>query len=118
MPSPPLIRTGRPGAVWILSQALDLIRELQPLMRSMHYHITLGGGVLNEGFSEKDLDLFIIPENGSPSEPRKVIACLIEQLGPCVPLRDSPDYGPNAEPHAKEMLKFTVYGMRIDVFIQ
>lgn len=44
-----------------LEQALKLIRETQETVKSFGYHICLGGGVLNLGYSYKDLDLYIIP---------------------------------------------------------
>lgn len=48
---------------WTLDQALATIRLLQPTAHKYGYHIGLGGGVLNTGFSAKDLDLMILPLN-------------------------------------------------------
>lgn len=103
---------------WTLSEAVGLIRELQPLTRALNYHITLGGGVLNAGTSEKDLDLWFIPLNGHESNSRSIIEMLIENLGYCTALRDSPDYAPDAFPHAESMQRFEYLGKRIDVFVQ
>lgn len=104
---------------WNLSDALDLIREIQPLIREVNYHITLGGGVLNEGMSEKDLDLFIIPLNGYESNAGAVMEVLNNVFGSYGrSLRDSPDYGPDSFPHAKEMKMFDYPGKRIDIFVQ
>ena len=103
---------------WTLAQALDLIRDLQPIVRELHYHITLGGGVLHEGASEKDLDLWLIPINGFESNAHEICRILIDHLGQCQALRDSPDYAPDAFPHAVEMQQFNYLGKRIDVFIQ
>lgn len=108
----------RKTPMWTLDQALDLIRDLQPLVRELNYHITLGGGVLNTGESEKDLDLFFIPLNGYQPQSRVVLKMLWDTIGPSKSLRDNPDYGPDAFPHAQEMQKFDYLGKRIDVFIQ
>lgn len=47
--------------MWTIEQALELIRLMQPEARKRSYHICLGGGVLNKGVSEKDLDLYFHP---------------------------------------------------------
>lgn len=104
--------------MWTFYQATELIRELQPSIRELNYHICLGGGVLNRGYSKKDLDLWFIPLNGYESNPRAVMSFLLGNLGPCKALRDNSDYGPDTFPHAKEMQMFTYLGKRIDVFIQ
>lgn len=46
---------------WTLEDALPLIRGIQPHTRSYGYHLALGGGVLNNGKSGKDLDLYFLP---------------------------------------------------------
>lgn len=42
---------------WTLDEAVKLIRQMQPLAFECGYHLNLGGGVLNKGFSNKDLDI-------------------------------------------------------------
>ena len=51
----------RPRHVWYLTDAQLLIRKLQELAWPLSHHVTLGGGVLNHGYSEKDLDIYILP---------------------------------------------------------
>ena len=46
---------------WDLLIALDLIRRCQPQVKPLGFHICLAGGVLNKGWSEKDLDLVFLP---------------------------------------------------------
>lgn len=104
--------------LWTLAEAVDLIHELQPIVRELNYHITIGGGVINAGSSEKDLDLWIIPLNGYESHAHDIVSLLIENLGHCTALRDSPDYAPDAHPHAESMQRFEYCGKRIDVFVQ
>lgn len=47
--------------IWTLPVAQSLVAHLQPKVKNFGYHITLGGGVLNNEKSEKDLDLFFLP---------------------------------------------------------
>jgi hypothetical protein len=49
---------------WRISDGLALIRAAQPYAHSLHYHLCLGGGVLNKGWSHKDLDIFALPFRG------------------------------------------------------
>jgi len=46
---------------WTLKEATELIAAQQPTAKEHGYHICLGGGVLNKGESEKDLDLYFLP---------------------------------------------------------
>lgn len=46
---------------WTLDQALTLIRQLQPTAFEAGYHLNLGGGVLNHGKSNNDLDILAMP---------------------------------------------------------
>ena len=48
-------------AVWSLNEALNFIRELQPRALTAGYCLSLGGGVLNHGFSRRNLDIFACP---------------------------------------------------------
>ena len=62
---------------WTLDAALDLIRGLQPKTPDCGYHLCLGGGVLNNGRSDKDLDLYFLPlGSGKPSDAEKLKAYL------------------------------------------
>lgn len=109
----------RKTPMWTLSQALELIRDLQPLVREEKYHMLLGGGVLNKGESDKDLDLVFIPLNGEESHPGKIVAMLFDVFGSFgKAIRDSPDYGSGSIWYFKEMIKYDYLGKRIDVFIQ
>jgi hypothetical protein len=71
---------GRP--MWTLDEALEVIRALQPITRDYSYHLALGGGVLNKGTSDKDLDLYFLPlDNGSETKPNELAAYLDEIWG-------------------------------------
>jgi hypothetical protein len=47
--------------IWTLEGAQELIATIQPKIRALNYHVALGGGVLNRGYSDKDLDLYFLP---------------------------------------------------------
>ena len=99
---------------WELEDALVLIRALQPQTRRFHYHLCLGGGVMNTGRSSKDLDLYFLPlSNGSTPKPSELLEWLEGMWGACESLGDYPTV---AAPYV-ECGKF-MYGLqRIDVFV-
>ena len=65
------------SSCWTLEEALKLVRALQPGTREFGYHLALGGGVLNNGVSEKDVDLYFLPlDNQPPIRPDKLVEWL------------------------------------------
>lgn len=103
--------------MWTLLEALDLVRRIQTHLKPMQYHVLLGGGVLNNGKSEKDLDLYVVPFGGQKSTPMAILSALYEILGPGVPLSGD-DYPHGGLAPWREAFKYTLNGKRIDVFIQ
>jgi len=67
--------------MWTLDEALILVRRLQGFVRPTCYHLALGGGVLNNGRSDKDLDLYFIPFSERGPNPDGLRAILREELG-------------------------------------
>ncbi len=58
--------------MWKIEQGISIVRALQPHTRQFGYHLCLGGGVLNNGESQKDLDLYFLPMGGfNPAENKK-----------------------------------------------
>jgi hypothetical protein len=132
---------------WTMDEALTLIRMLQPESRRFNFHLLLGGGVLNKGQSEKDLDLYFMPmakkdEPESVPNPNGLKAFLENLWGSMEPFSpfevppgydddvDSPTYGEytsgrvNTEYGDDEQFlpvffkgKFDYDGKRIDAFI-
>lgn len=47
--------------MWNLDDSLSLVRALQSTVKQFGYHVALGGGVLNKGTSDKDVDLYFLP---------------------------------------------------------
>lgn len=55
--------------VWNIEDGLRLVRALQPECRRFGYHLALGGGVLNNGRSYKDIDLYFLPLDNPKESP-------------------------------------------------
>lgn len=73
-----------PRHSWYLADAQLAIRDLQQLLWPLGYHIALGGGVLNHGYSDKDLDLYVLPtyrEPGCDGDNARVLAVLDTYFG-------------------------------------
>jgi len=102
--------------VWTLDGGLTLVRLLQPLTRDYGYHLTIGGGVINCGFSRKDLDLFFLPLDNDVDVPRPdaLLQGLVPSLGPYEHLIDTEYVGHDLCHHK---VKFANNGHRVDVFI-
>lgn len=102
--------------IWTLRQGIKLVRKLQPALHARHYHVALGGGVLNKGWSVKDLDLYFMPFD--QDEPvRDILPFLEEQFGPSQPIGQT-EYARNTPSAYAQKVKFLEYaGGRIDAFI-
>lgn len=51
---------------WYRSDADALIRNIQATVWPLGWHVALGGGVLNHGYSNNDLDLYLLPIYNRP----------------------------------------------------
>jgi len=49
---------------WYIDEGIMTLRAIQPVAKKFGYHVTIGGGVVNKGMSNKDLDLWFLPLNG------------------------------------------------------
>lgn len=106
---------------WTIEDALLLIRDIQPKIRPLQYHVVLGGGVLNKGWSGKDLDLYFLPfgDTGIPADLPQLKAYLSTRLGTPAPLGYSAvghAYPPDAT-YGENRYTYIVSNRRIDVFI-
>lgn len=126
------------ASTWTLDEGLNLIRALQPKTREFGYHLCLGGGVMNKGISEKDLDLYFLPLDNptlAKANPQELINWLVTLWGDYSPIGkeydpddvevvvdDGPFQQLNLEPRKNSAYKFKLKfnrpcGDRIDVFI-
>jgi hypothetical protein len=118
--------------MWQLDNALNIVRILQPASRKFGYHLTLGGGVLNKGQSDKDLDLYFLPMGGfddsKKSDPDGMLRYLTRLWGTpsalAESLVDKARYGKATESFYKHAVQFNRWGgtdgqvrQRIDCFI-
>jgi hypothetical protein len=100
--------------VWGLSDALELVRSIQPALHAMKWHVALGGGVLNVGESTKDLDLFFLPFDDATQD--NLMPYLVAMWGGSEPLSANADNYPPSKKWARKV-KFTPPFGRIDAFI-
>jgi hypothetical protein len=115
-----------PRSDWSLDEALELIRAIQPECHELSYHVALGGGVLNRGYSAKDLDLYFLPfsdtANPSPDALRAYLRVTIGDEntlgGPYVWAADvDVAYPPQTATFPGGRFTYWGNGKRIDVFI-
>lgn len=107
--------------MWTLDDGLATVRAVQTTTRHFHYHLAIGGGVVNRGESKKDLDLYFLPlDDGNRRVPADLLKHLEGLWGKSEPIGD-PDYGGGAETKVASAyafkVKFQVGGRRIDAFI-
>ena len=101
--------------MWTLQEALQLIRDLQPQLKPLHYHVALGGGVLNKGTSQKDLDLYLLRfDNDDDGEAAPLLDLLRVKWGPAKAIGEAKYESTNWQ----HKLWFSLLGRRIDVFVQ
>ena len=103
--------------MWSLESALPLVvRNLQPDTRQFNYHLALGGGVLNTGRSDKDVDLYLLPLDVDETPDTEGLVRYLDALwGPGESLLN-PEY-PATQSHYKHKRKYSINGARADVFI-
>lgn len=99
--------------MWTLDEGLRLVRAIQSGCRRFGYHLALGGGVLNKGQSDKDVDLYFLPLNNDKyKEDKQGLLVWLESLwGQSQVLGD---YG-QAVPQFKYELKYDLEGNMIGV---
>lgn len=109
--------------MWEINAGINMVRVLQEPVRAYNYHIAIGGGVINKGFSEKDLDLYFLPMGGfnkdRKSDPDGLIKFL-EALWNTKAKSLGEDYGydeKNEHSIYKKAVKFMRGSERIDCFV-
>ncbi len=61
--------------MWNMEEALLFIRNLQPVVKKYNFHLALAGGVLNNGYSVKDLDIICMGmHNDLPNRTKDMIS--------------------------------------------
>lgn len=77
------------GPLWTFDVAQPMIANLQESAKRVGFHIALGGGVLNNLKSNKDLDLYFLPmRNGESSNADELLAALESVWGKLQPFSE------------------------------
>ena len=110
--------------MWKLDNGLKVVRAIQQNCRSYGYHLTIGGGVVNNGSSEKDLDLYFLPMGGFNKDKKndadgmlKFLATLWGYPEKLSKGGDNEEYKDMDEGCYAHAVKFTTNNKRIDCFI-
>ncbi len=101
--------------MWTLDSALKLVRQIQPTLHLVGWHVALGGGVLNNNESRKDLDLYFFPFDSLPAP--SLLPQLQKRWGIGQPIADGDAEYPEARWCETRWKFFLPTGQRIDVFI-
>lgn len=81
---------------WTLTDGIALVRALQEKAKEFNYHVTIGGGVVNKGESDKDLDLFFLAlESKGKPDPAGLIEYLKTLWGN--DFEEMPNYGADGQ---------------------
>lgn len=101
--------------VWYFGEAQTLIRELQGVMWPVQWHVAIGGGVLNHGYSNDDLDLYILPLNkhAKSEDATKALGSVLVYTRA---ISGNPRYLSMA-PAIESADVYTYEGKRVDVFV-
>lgn len=84
--------------MWLLDEAMRVVRELQFKALQNGFHLALCGGVLNKGYSAHDLDIAVFPLDSRGMEGwTKFLAACPAILGPRVEIENAPTSAPDAE---------------------
>lgn len=99
--------------MWEMWDAINLLRQWQPVAHAYDLHLALGGGVLNNGYSDKDLDIVVMGMNNG-KRPRFDDFCGELKL---VPIWVSTDY-PESGENGRRLYKAYLEGYRrVDLFV-
>lgn len=102
-------------ADWTLTDALGLVRDIQPKLHERKWHVALGGGVLNRGVSSKDVDLYFLPFGDITTT--AIVPLLTEWWGASEPFRANADLYPPDINFVTKVKFFLPCGRRIDAFV-
>lgn len=107
---------------WDFATAQKLVKDIQHGTRDYGYHLAMGGGVLNNLRSEKDLDLYFLPLDNKDYyvSPEGLLEWLKGMWGDYEDIQPEldPDYpDDNGESHYQYKVKFFTKLGRIDVFV-
>lgn len=95
--------------LWKLEDAVTIIREMQPFAMEASYALSLGGGVLNMGWSWKDLDITAVPASHEEPNLSKLLRLFVS--------RGYKHVATNRNHPGLEVYKFADDDRRIDLIV-
>ena len=66
----------KPRHAWYMPDALLFVRALQATVWPLQHHVALGGGVVNHGYSDKDLDVYVLPLYGRDEDAQRTVRAI------------------------------------------
>lgn len=106
--------------IWKLPEAVELLRQIEALIKPIKYTSALGGGVLFKGESTKDLDIFIAPYNKTDVDHEKLIEILKRMGFKQVKTKDQVhkgfEYCGDGSKEHKHVEIWDYFGRRVDFF--
>ena len=94
------------------AQAIIIANKFEEFLVTKGYHVALGGSCLHKGYSDKDVDLIVLPHNTSNSPTLALIVAEIENfIKGSLENRDHTHYQDD-----KLVMCGTYNGVRIDFF--
>lgn len=97
--------------LWTIEQGLELARKWEKILAPKGIHVALGGSVLREGKSTKDVDIFVYPHKAQ-MDARHILAEVIPLLD-----GDPIDASEYHDDDAKVVYCGYVNKKRVDIFI-
>lgn len=102
-----------PQPLWTLQDGLTFIRAHQDTFKALNYHIGLAGGVVNNGRSDKDLDVTVMSMCNQRPDDYSGLLALLRSTFAC-PGYTSYTYGLSSK---RELYIGSYKGKRIDFFV-
>lgn len=100
-------------ALWTLEQGVEVCQRLERILSVDGFHCALGGSVLRDGESQKDLDVFIYPHKSSGEDFTELLTKVIR------PHLDG-DWAHHDHKHYNDLKKVysgCIEGKRVDLFL-
>lgn len=85
-------------SMWHQSEAIELARRIETAVVPMGFHVALGGSVLHQGKSNKDVDIYLYNNKGVEQRPVRDVLAKLEELDIWV--------------HTGQLEAFEMYGTR------
>jgi hypothetical protein len=103
--------------VWVLPDAIELARLVEPKAAECGWHVALGGGVLMRGASDKDVDLILYPHktaDKSRKDPFDFVTYRLREVAGFEPA--DPEFRDHSEYNdTKPVFSVTFKGRRVDL---